>query len=117
LIIKRFFPTRWARISAWTGAAVAWVTVAIAVGSASATDEAAPEEPILPEPVEETPVVTTTTAVVPVQPAEGLVVLRFTPVPPPPPEVIVQTVVVAGTPRPATAAPAPTKPPVKSKGS
>ena len=43
-MIKRLFPLRWARITVWTGAAVAWGTSIVAV-AASAQPEAAPTEP------------------------------------------------------------------------
>ena len=92
MIIKRFFPNRWARITAWTGAAIAWATSLLVVQSGRA---ATAETPPPPPPIE-APSTTTSLAPVPEAPAEGLVVLRFTPTPPPPPQVITRTVTVGG---------------------
>ena len=94
-MLKRLFPSRWARIVAWTGAAVAWGTSVVAVQAASeqpATNETTP--PPSPEPeVQEVPA---PIAAVPAAPEKGLVVIRYSPVPPPPPEVITRTVTVGG---------------------
>lgn len=89
-MLKRLFPSRWARILVWTGAAVAWGTSAIAVQavSESAAAESVDEPEIEPE-VQE---VLEPVAAVPTATEKGLVVIRYTPVPPPPPEVIVRTV-------------------------
>jgi len=128
-MLKRLFPLRWAKIAAWTGAALAWGTTAIAV--ASNTSSAVPAEPTaLPlaiEPSTTTSTTTTTLAPVPELPERGLVVVRYTPVPPPPPQVVTRTVVVAGpsgggggsAAAPAAAAPAAPAPsaPVQSSGS
>ncbi|MGB5655002.1 MAG: hypothetical protein WBN35_00130, partial [Acidimicrobiia bacterium] len=90
MMIRRLFPLRWAKIAAWTGAALAWGTAAIAV--ASSTNAAGPaEEPALPlafEPPTTTSTTTTTLAPMPELPERGLVVVRYTPVPPPPPQVV-----------------------------
>jgi hypothetical protein len=99
MILKRLFPTRWAKILAWTGASLAWGTTLIAVAAnAAATDTA--EQPVTPvaidAPTTTTVVTTTTTAPMPDMPERGLVVVRYTPVPPPPPQVVTRTVVVAG---------------------
>jgi hypothetical protein len=92
-MLKRLFPTRWARIVAWTGAAVAWGTSVVAVQAATNQDAAGEPAPTtLPE-VQE---VQAPVAAVPAPPERGLVVIRYTPVPPPPPEVITRTVSVAG---------------------
>ena len=91
IMIKRLFPSRWARIVAWTGAALAWGTslVAIqAVAAESATDEA-------PTPVTQPPADEVVAAAVPAMPDTGLTILRYSPVAPPPPAVITKTVVVA----------------------
>ena len=94
-MLKRLFPSRWARIAAWTGAAVAWGTSVIAVQAAA--EQATVVEPVpevLPEPeVQEVP---EPVAAVPAPTQDGLVIIRYTPVPPPPPEVITRTVTVGG---------------------
>ena len=127
-MIKRLFPVRWAKIAAWTGAALAWGTTAIAVASnASAT--ATVDEPVQPQAIEPpttTSTTTTTAAPIPDMPERGLVVVRYTPVPPPQPQVVTRTVVVpgssgsgsAGSAAPAAAAPAPAaSAPTQSAGS
>ena len=94
-MLKRLFPSRWARIVAWTGAAVAWGTSVVTVQAATeqnSTAETAPPTPTEPEVVE----VAEPQAAVPAAPEQGLVVIRYTPVPPPPPEVITRTVTVGG---------------------
>jgi hypothetical protein len=94
-MLKRLFPSRWARIVAWTGAAVAWGTSIVAVQAATeqtATTEPQPTEPPEPEVLE----IAEPVAAIPTPTEEGLVVIRYTPVPPPPPEVITRTVTVAG---------------------
>jgi len=97
MILKRLFPTRWARIAAWTAAALAWGT-SVVTFAANAGVSAEPALPPIPDLTTTTTISTTTTvpAPIPVQPERGLVVLRYTPVPPPPPQVIVRKVVVAG---------------------
>lgn len=94
-MLKRLFPSRWARIVAWTGAAVAWgtsiVTVLAATEQASAA-EVTPTDAPQPEVLE----VVEPMAAVPAPTEEGLVVIRYTPIPPPPPEVIARTVTVSG---------------------
>ncbi|MCP3974405.1 MAG: hypothetical protein GY720_07925 [bacterium] len=91
-MLKRLFPSRWARIVAWTAAAVAWGTSILTVQAARQPAAAEPE--LVPEPeVQEAP---EQMAAVPAMPEEGLVVIRYTPVPPPPPEVVTRTVTVGG---------------------
>ena len=93
-MLKRLFPSRWARIVAWTGAAVAWGTSVVAVQAASEQPETNQTTPPIPEPeVQEVPA---PMAAVPAAPEKGLVVIRYSPVPPPPPEVITRTVTVGG---------------------
>ncbi len=94
-MLKRLFPSRWARIVAWTGAAVAWATSILTVQAAAEQATTAEPEP-LPEPEPEVQVVPEPVAAVPAMPEEGLVVIRYTPVPPPPPEVVTRTVTVGG---------------------
>lgn len=130
-MLKRLFPMRWAKIAAWTGAALAWGTTAIAVAS-NANATAASDEPPIPQAIEPpttTSTTTTTVASVPEMPERGLVVVRYTPVAPPPPEIVTRTVSVAGassrgagdsSPAVAPAATAPAPPvaaPVQSSGS
>ncbi len=98
MMLKRLFPMRWAKIAAWTGAALAWGTTAIAVAS-NASASTPVEQPALPQPIDPpttTSATTTTVAPMPELPERGLVVVRYTPVPPPPPQVVTRTVVVAG---------------------
>ena len=94
-MLKRLFPSRWARIVAWTGAAVAWGTSIVAVQAATEESTTAEADPV-PEPEPEVQEVAETLAPVPAPPEKGLVVIRYTPVPPPPPEVITRTVTVGG---------------------
>ena len=113
MIIKRFFPNRWARILAWTGAAIAWTTSLLVVQAShaeTAEPAPAPEEPVA------IPFVTTTLAPLPEATDEGLVVLRFTPTPVPPPQVITRTVAVSGGGGGGGTTPAPSDP-VPSSGS
>lgn len=94
-MLKRLFPSRWARIIAWTGAAVAWGTSIVAVQAA--TEISAAEEPLPPEPIEpQVEEIPAPVAAVPAATEQGLVIIRYTPVPPPPPEVITRTVTVGG---------------------
>lgn len=95
-MLKRLFPTRWARILAWTGAAVAWGTSVVAVQASTEANSAAQTAPT--EPLSEPQVQQTTVPVeaVPAPTQDGLVVVRYTPVPPPAPEVITRTVTVGG---------------------
>jgi hypothetical protein len=93
-MIKRLFPNRWARITAWTAAAVAWsVSVMAAALQSDVVASAEATEPPGPPPSTST---VTLQPVVPTLPESGLRVLRFTPVDPPPPEVITRTVEVRG---------------------
>ena len=93
-MLKRLFPSRWARIVAWTGAAVAWATSIVTVQAAS--EEATTEPPATEAPGTEVLEVIEPAAAIPAPTEEGLVVIRYTPVPPPPPEVITRTVTVGG---------------------
>ena len=93
-MLKRLFPTRWARIVAWTGAAVAWATSIVTVQAAMEEPTADREPEVQPEP--EVLEVPAPVAAVPAPPEDGLVVIRYSPVPPPPPEVITRTVTVGG---------------------
>ena len=89
-MLKRLFPSRWARILVWTGAAVTWGTSAIAVQAVTQSGAAElAEEPEVAPAVQE---IEEPVAAVPTATERGLVVIRYTPVPPPPPEVIVRTV-------------------------
>ena len=78
MILKRLFPTRWAKILAWTGASLAWGTTLIAVAANAAATEAVeqPEAPVAVDPPTTTTVATTTTAPMPDMPERGLVVVR-----------------------------------------
>ena len=94
-MLKRLFPSRWARIVAWTGAAVAWGTSVIAVqAAAEQATVIEPEPAAAPEPAVQE--VLEPVAVVPAATEGGLVIIRYTPVPPPPPEIITRTVTVGG---------------------
>ena len=85
--MKRLFPSRWARIVAWTGAAVAWGTSIVAVQAAA--EQGATEEPAsIPSEEPEVQEIPAPLAAVPDSPEQGLVIIRYTPVPPPPPEII-----------------------------
>mgnify|MGYP001818944900 CR=1 FL=1 len=94
-MLKRLFPSRWARIVAWTGAAVAWGTSVVAVQAATGESTAAEPAPTT-EPGPEVQEIPAPAAAVPAQPDKGLVIVRYTPVPPPPPEVITRTISVGG---------------------
>lgn len=96
MFIKRLFPERWARILSWTTAAIAWGAVA-AMSMARAESVAAPvADGSATTSTTATTQVTTTSTTVPTQPANGLVIIRYVPVPPPQAEVIVNTVTVQG---------------------
>ena len=111
MFVKRLFPRRWAAILAWTGAALAWGSVAVASGRAQPGPEENPEDVILP--VEPIAVTVTTVSPIPEQPSRGLVVIRYKPVEPPAPQVIVNTVTRT---KPASNS-GTTPPKVKSSGS
>lgn len=93
MIRRRFFPLRWARITAWTAATLAWGSTAIAVASQTPPEEAAPVT-LPPADSVEAP----SAEAVPAMPASGLVVIRFTPAPTPPPQIITRTVTVPSAP-------------------
>jgi len=103
MIIKRLFPTRWARITAWTAAAIAWVVSVLATQTVAPSAAATPET--TDEPTEAIAPVTQAVEVMPTAPEDGLLIIRFTPAPPPPPRVITQTVVVQGSGGAGSAAP------------
>lgn len=119
MFIKRLFPDRWARIMAWTSAAIAWGAVA-AMSMARAESVA---EPLVDSSANTSTTavteMTTTSTTVPTQPANGLVIIRYVPVPPPKAEVIVNTVTVRGSSSSSASAPSATSsaPTVKSSGS
>jgi len=94
-MLRRLFPSRWARIVAWTGAAVAWGTSIVAVQAAAEQGATSEPEPV-PAGEPEVQEVPAPVAAVPAAPEQGLVIIRYTPVPPPPPEVITQTITVGG---------------------
>lgn len=116
--MSRFDGSRWTRIMVWTGATLAWGAALTAADLEPSRAE--PVQPEAPLPVE---VPTTLKAAVPVAPAGGLVILRYTPSETPRAEV--QTVYVrraASAPAAAAtpAAPPPAPPPApapKSSGS
>lgn len=97
--MSRFDGGRWNRILIWTGAALAWGTALIA----ARLEEQAPPEPSRPSEGQIASVAPQ--SAMPVAPAQGLVILRFTPVETPEPEVITVEVGRAGSPRPAAAEP------------
>lgn len=92
MIRKRFPTERRRRIVGWTTLAIAWVTALVARGAAA---PAAPSEQVAPEPTIVSPELLATPAPLPTLPAEGLVVLHYTPVPKP--EAEVRRVVVTRT--------------------
>ncbi len=94
-MLKRLFPSRWARIVAWTGAAVAWGTSVVAVQASMEESVATNPEPA-PTTEPEVQEIPAPVAAVPEAPSGGLVIIRYTPVPPPPPEVVTRTVTVGG---------------------
>jgi hypothetical protein len=94
MFVKRLFPNRWARIIAWTGAAIAWSSVAVA--TIVKNEPAPPSEQEAATPVEPAVATTSTSVAVPAVPENGLVVIRYTPVPPPKAEVVTRTVTVSG---------------------
>ncbi len=106
---KRFPKARRRRITAWTAFAVTWATAIVARSIGGPAGVAGAETATIPSPEPEQAVVPATTtppATLPELPADGLVVVRYTPVERPQPEV--RRVVVA-TPAPSPpAAPAPT---------
>lgn len=89
---KRLVPTRWARIISWTTASLVWATTVLIAHDLGDAPTPAALEPAIPEPVSVETVVSEPTPL-PAAPTDGLVVLRFTPVPPPPPQEIIRTVV------------------------
>ena len=96
MILKRLFPTRWARITAWTGAAITWVVTVLATQTvASSSTEPATLDIAPPQDPAVSPV-TQPIEVIPTPPEDGLLIIRFTPAPPPPRQVITRTLVVGG---------------------
>jgi len=106
--VSRFDDGRWSRILIWTGAALAWVTAVIAAREAPA--ESSDPEPIAG--IEQIQIVSPQPAI-PLPPAPGLVVLRYTAVETPLPEV--RTVLVDQ--QPATTSVAQAVPAPVSEGS
>jgi hypothetical protein len=111
VFIRRLFPNRWARILAWTGAALAWASVA--VGAAIQREMADASTTESPSPAR-TSTTTGAQAAIPSPPPNGLVIIRYQPVAAPAPEVIVRNVTGASTGPPSPAAASPT---VSSSGS
>lgn len=95
-MLKRLFPSRWARIIAWTGAAVAWGTSIVAVQAQTQQSTTTTATEVMPERDPQVQEIPQPLAAVPAPPEAGLVVIRYTPVPPPAPEVITRTVTVGG---------------------
>jgi hypothetical protein len=95
-MLKRLFPSRWMRIIAWTGAALAWGTSVVAVQAQTEQGTTTTEPVSIPEPEAAVQQVPEPLAAVPAPPEAGLVVIRYTPVPPPAPKVITRTVSVGG---------------------
>ena len=97
--MSRFDEGRWNRILIWTGAALAWGTALIA----ARIDEKAQPEPTRPS---EGQIATVSRqSAMPVAPARGLVILRFTPTETPEPRVVTVEVGRATSPQPAAPAP------------
>lgn len=98
MIRKRFPAHRVRRLVAWTSLAIAWSTALVARGLTT-PEPTATAQPAPPPPP--APTATTVPSSMPTMPADGLVVLHYTPVEKPAPEV--RRVVVTRT----VAAPAP----------
>jgi hypothetical protein len=96
--MSRFDGGRWNRILIWTGAALAWGTALV---TARIDENAQPEA----RPTEGQVATVSPQAGMPVSPAHGLVILRFTRVESPEPEVITVNVGRTGSPRPAAPGP------------
>lgn len=111
--MSRFDSTRWGRILAWTGAALAWGSALTATGlePLRAQGEAPPAAP--------TPVVVEQAqpASLPSQPAGGLIILRYRPTETP--DAAIETVRVRRqvVPVPRSATPSPSAPAPRSRGS
>ena len=97
--MSRFDGGRWNRILIWTGAALAWGTALVA----ARIEEKGPPQSTWPSESQIDSV--SPDAAMPVSPAQGLVILRFTPLETPEPEVITVNVGRAGSPRPAAPEP------------
>jgi hypothetical protein len=81
--MSRFNSTRWNRIFAWTGAALAWGSALTATGlEPLRAQQETPEQPVLPVVVDHEQL-----ASVPAQPERGLVILRYRQAETPSPEV------------------------------
>lgn len=106
MFIKRLFPRRWATIAAWTGAALAWGSVGVAVAGQQ-PDQGVEESAVLPKVVPASPA----KAAVPTMPANGLFIIRYTPVEAPAAQVVVNTVTRS------VPSPVSTPPTVSSSGS
>jgi hypothetical protein len=109
--MSRFRDSRWAVSGVWTGAAVAWGTTAVVARQAA---QPQPEEPPVVEPAPVS-VEHLVEPALPAAPADGLVVLRYTPSSEPEPEVVTRYVESRPAPTvqasPASPAPAPTPAP------
>ncbi len=92
-VLQRLASGRWLRITAWTATAVVWGTTAVAASAAARPQPATTSDAGTTPTIEPAP--TTTGAQLPAPPENGLVVIRYTPVPPPPPQVITRTVTAA----------------------
>jgi hypothetical protein len=110
MFVKRLFPSRWAKIMAWTGAALAWGSVTVAGAQSNSPQEPAADTGT---PAALPTTTSTITTALPEPPAAGLVIIRYTHVAPPAPEVIVTTVTRT---KPGAVSPT-SKPKVKSSGS
>ncbi|HSJ84440.1 MAG TPA: hypothetical protein VLA91_11550 [Acidimicrobiia bacterium] len=109
--MSRFDEGRWNRILIWTGAALAWGTALIA----ARIDEKAQPEPTQPSEGQIASVFHQ--SALPVAPAQGLVILRFTPTETPEPRVITVEVGRATSPQSPAPAPVVTPPPAPEPSS
>ena len=89
--LRRLFPDRWARILAWTSAAVAWGTAAVALATTSPAAETGPPPPTDLPAQRATTIHTGSAPAIPLPPDGGLVVIRYTPADRPAAQVITQT--------------------------
>lgn len=97
--MSRFDGGRWNRILIWTGAALVWGTALVA----ARIEEKEPPEPAGPSEGQIASV--SPQSAMPVAPAQGLVILRFTPTETPKPQVVTVNVGRASSPRPAAPEP------------
>lgn len=104
--MSRLPRSRWARIGAWTGAALAWGTT-IVMTQEKASGDASADEPQLDAALAELPA----GSVLPNMPASGLVILRYAPIPVPEQVVVTRYVTVTVPVGSAAATAAATSPP------